>query len=98
MYKNQNSQGRKGAISVKRSGQARLGLDNLDKPFYLPDIKANYSEYSKNEDTYIIPKSLKEFRKYSIKRNYQNSKTDKSQDPAQKYNRFKTPIKNSKIL
>ena len=50
------------------------------KPFYLPDIKANYSEYSKEKESYAIPKSLKQFREYS-KGSSNNTES-----------RFKTPI------
>ena len=69
---------RKGAISVKRRDvKSRMDLDADEDQFYLPDIKANYSEYSKYDGTSGIPKSLKEFRKTknkhlrSLNSNYQ---------------------------
>jgi len=75
-----NTQSRKSAISVARSVKSRASPNSSEQPFYLPDINANYSEYSKHDVDGGIPKSLKQYR----------NKTNapyKAQD-----NRFKTPM------
>ena len=53
------------SFSVKRSVKSRAGTEIDKEPFYLPDIKANYSEYSKDDRNYAIPKSLHHVKPYA---------------------------------
>ena len=77
---------RNGSLSVKRVLKSREGANSQAKPFYLPDIKGNYSEYVKDKECYAIPRSLKQFREYS-------------KGLSESDNRFKTPLsKKNKIL